>query len=134
MDVKKANKAVAQFYHALDKQTAESLTEQQKRDIEQAVQSIGLVARHSLDVRKSLPWFGKRYYLVLLFGRDRRGQVRAEESKLANFFTVTFVVIALLTLLGLSALAVYLLKSALGIDIFKDYSLGIWDWFKGLIH
>ncbi len=134
MDVKKANKAVAQFYHALDKQTVESLTEQQKRDIEQAVQSIGLVARHSIDVRKSLPWFGKRYYLVLLCGRDRRGQVRAEESKLANFFTVTFVVIALLTLLGLSALALYLLKSALGIDIFKDYSLGIWDWFKGLIH
>ncbi|MCU8199778.1 hypothetical protein M2G83_01705 [Vibrio vulnificus] len=134
MDAKKANKAVAQFYHALDKQTAESLTEQQKRDIEQAVQSMGLVARHSIDVRKSLPWFGKRYYLALLCGRDRRGQVRAEESKLVNFFTVTFVVIALLTLLGLSALALYLLKSALGIDIFKDYSLGIWDWFKGLIH
>ncbi|HDY7967005.1 TPA: hypothetical protein RQK66_001570 [Vibrio vulnificus] len=134
MDAKQANKAVAQFYHALDKQTAESLTEQQKRDIEQAVQAIGLVARHSIDVRKSLPWVGKRYYLVLLCGRDRRGQVRAEESKLANFFTVTFVVIALLTLFGLSALALYLLKSALGIDIFKDYSLGIWDWFKGLIH
>jgi len=43
VDAKKANKAVAQFYHALDKQTAESLTEQQKRDIEQAVQSMGLV-------------------------------------------------------------------------------------------
>jgi hypothetical protein len=27
-------------------------------------------------------------------------------------------------------LVLYLIKSALGIDIFKDYSFGIWDWFR----
>ncbi|HBB24465.1 MAG TPA: 3-phosphoshikimate 1-carboxyvinyltransferase, partial [Pseudomonas sp.] len=24
----------------------------------------------------------------------------------------------------------YLLKSALGINLFPDFSLGLWDWFK----
>jgi len=26
----------------------------------------------------------------------------------------------------------YLLKSALGIDVFADYSFGLWDWFVHL--
>ncbi|ELP5728977.1 hypothetical protein QTV44_002232 [Vibrio vulnificus] len=134
MDNKKANKAVAQFYRTLDTEVAASLNAKQKREIEQAVLSLGLVAKHSVDVRKSLPWFGKRYYLVLLCGRDRRQQLRTEESKLANFLAVSFTVLFIFALIGLSSLALYLLKSALGIDIFEGFSLGIWDWFKNLIH
>ena len=34
------------------------------------------------------------------------------------------------TLFGI--LVLYLIKSALGIDIFKGFSFGVWDWFKGL--
>ncbi|NVC62474.1 hypothetical protein FC652_04950 [Vibrio sp. 05-20-BW147] len=134
MDNNKANKAVAQFYHTLDTEVAASLNAKQKQEIELAVLSLGLVAKHSVDVRKSLPWFGKRYYLVLLCGRDRRQQLRSEESKLANFLAVSFTVLLILALVGLSSLALYLLKSALGIDIFENFSLGLWDWFKDLIH
>ena len=32
------------------------------------------------------------------------------------------------TLFGL--LVLYLIKSALGINLFEDFSLGIWSWFK----
>ncbi|MCG6508060.1 hypothetical protein K6U15_15045, partial [Vibrio parahaemolyticus] len=58
---------------------------------------------------------------------------RASESKLANFIVTSAILVGLLALLGLSFLALYLLKSAMGIDIFPNYSLGIWDWFKGLM-
>ncbi|EGA70261.1 hypothetical protein VISI1226_13556 [Vibrio sinaloensis DSM 21326] len=132
MNNTKAKKALNQFYQLLDGDVAASLTEQQKSEIEQAVCSLGLVSRHSVDVRKSIPWFGKRYYFVLLGGRDRRRQVRAEESKLVNFLTVTLIIFLLVCLVGLSGFALYLLKSALGIDIFKNYSFGVWDWFKSL--
>ena len=132
MNNTKANKALNQFYQLLDGDVATSLTKQQKSEIEQAVCSLGLVSRHSVDVRKSIPWFGIRYYFVLLGGRDRRRQVRAEESKLVNFLTVTLIILLLVCLVGLSGFALYLLKSALGIDIFKNYSFGVWDWFKTL--
>ncbi|WJG23677.1 hypothetical protein [Vibrio furnissii] len=129
----KENKTVTQFYHALDKQVAAELTDTQKQAIEHAIKSVGLVHRHGVDVRKSLPWFGKRYYLVLLMGRDRRHQLRPSESKWANFVVTSLMIVGLLALLGLSFLALYLIKSAMGIDIFPNYSLGIWDWFKGLM-
>jgi hypothetical protein len=39
----------------------------------------------------------------------------------------------LLTLsLTLGLLVLYLFKSALGINLFAGFSLGIWDWFKTL--
>ncbi|ELL7086124.1 hypothetical protein ACOISO_001612 [Vibrio fluvialis] len=127
------HKAVTQFYYALDQEVAQELTDKQKQAIEHAIKSVGLGNRHPVDVRKSLPWFGKRYYLVLLMGRDRRTQLRASESKLANFIVTSVILVGLLALLGLSFLALYLLKSSMGIDIFPNYSLGIWDWFKGLM-
>nr|WP_275138613.1 hypothetical protein [Vibrio furnissii] len=117
----------------MDEQVAAELTDTQKQAIEHAIKSVGLVHRHGVDVRKSLPWFGKRYYLVLLMGRDRRHQLRPSESKWANFVVTSLMIVGLLALLGLSFLALYLIKSAMGIDIFPNYSLGIWDWFKGLM-
>jgi len=36
------------------------------------------------------------------------------------------------TLLGI--LVLYLIKSAMGIDIFPDFSFGIWSWFQGNIY
>lgn len=44
--------------------------------------------------------------------------------------TVLAVILLACGLVGL--LLLYLLKSALGIDIFPDYSFGVWTWFKGL--
>ena len=47
----------------------------------------------------------------------------AAATALAIFVTVS-------TLVGV--LALYLLKSALGIDIIPGYSFAIWDWFRGV--
>lgn len=130
---KKEHQSVSQFYQILDETVADSFSDEQKKAIEQAIISSGLHHRHALDVRKSLPWFGKRYYLVLLMGRDRRHQLRNPESKIANFLMTLLILIGGFTVLGLALLALYLIKSALGIDLFEDFSLGIWDWFKGLM-
>lgn len=129
----KENKTIIQFYHSLDSKVAAELTSEQKQAIECAIKSVGLVNRHRLDIRKSLPWFGKRYYLVVLMGRDRRNQLRPTESALANFLMTSLILVGVLSLVGLSFVALYLIKSAMGIDIFPNYSLGLWDWFKGLM-
>ena len=70
-----------------------------------------------------------RYYFVFLAGRDRRALSRQQE----RFFrgtelTFLFGFLGFSALLGL--LILYLLKSAAGIDLFPNHSLGIWDWFQ----
>lgn len=39
--------------------------------------------------------------------------------------------VALATLAVLAVLVLYLVKSALGIDLVPGFSLGVWGWFKG---
>ena len=128
----RSDKVINQFYHTLDSDIAETLNDEQKRAIEHAVKSMGLVARHSIDIRETVPWFGKRFYFVFLCGRDHRKQVR-ERSKLVHFVLTLLILIGVVSISLLAMLALYLIKSALGIDIFKGFSFGIWDWFKGLL-
>ena len=128
----RSDKVIKQFYHTLDSDIAETLNDEQKRAIEHAVKSMGLVARHSIDIRETVPWFGKRFYFVFLCGRDHRKQVR-ERSKLVHFVLTLLILIGVVSISLLAMLALYLIKSALGIDIFKGFSFGIWDWFKGLL-
>ncbi len=75
------SRAVTQFYRVLQQETQQSLSEEQRQAIEKAVNQVSLVAKHSVDIRKSFPWFGKRYYVVLLSGRDRGTAERQGESK-----------------------------------------------------
>ncbi len=126
-----SERVITQFYHTLDDDVASSLTDKQKREIESAVKSMGLVARHSIDIRETFPWFGRRFYFVLLCGRDRRQTIR-ERSAIGNLILTSVIMFGALAICLLALLALYLIKSALGIDIFKGFSLGIWDWFKGL--
>ncbi|CAM2943178.1 MULTISPECIES: hypothetical protein [Vibrio] len=128
----RSDKVIKQFYHTLDSGIAETLNDEQKQAIEHAVKSMGLVARHSIDIRETVPWFGKRFYIVFLCGRDHRKDVR-ERSKLVHFVLTLLILIGVVSISLLAMLALYLIKSALGIDIFKGFSFGIWDWFKGLL-
>ncbi|WP_240702017.1 3-phosphoshikimate 1-carboxyvinyltransferase [Pseudoalteromonas sp. DL-6] len=88
---------------------------------------------HAIDCRGVVKFFKYRYYYVFLAGRNRR-ELSIKEQKIASFTqalilstTVTFIILFIL-------LVLYLLKSALGIDIFSGYSFGIWSWFKGLFN
>lgn len=88
---------------------------------------------HAVDFRGTFkfPLVRWRYYYVLLLGRNYRDLSRKEKqfALLATaFFTALFLIFS--TLLGI--LILYLLKSAAGIDIFPNFSFGVWGWFKGL--
>ena len=64
-------------------------------------------------------------------GRNRRDLTRREKQLSAITFALFIAAfIGASTLFGL--LVLYLIKSALGINLFEGFSLGIWGWFKDL--
>ncbi len=85
--------------------------------------------KHAVDFRSTVKFFRYRYYYVFVAGRNRREMSRKEKQiSLLIQSAILTGFIGISTLFGL--LLLYLLKSALGIDLFSGFSLGIWDWFK----
>lgn len=86
--------------------------------------------KHPVDLRGTLDLLGWRYYYVLLIGRNRRDLTRGERamSRLATALLI-FVFLLFSGMVGL--LMLYLAKSAMGIDLLPNFSLGVWDWFNG---
>jgi hypothetical protein len=84
---------------------------------------------HPVDLRWTIKIWRKRYYFVFVAGVNRRPlSRRQQELARVGMALLMTGVIGFSMLLGL--LFLYLLKSAAGIDIDPDSSLGIWDWFK----
>ncbi len=85
---------------------------------------------HWFDIRPMiripfLPW---SFYIVILAGRNQRFMSKREQRLAAQILILSIISgIIILSLSGL--LVLYLLKSAMGIDLFSDFSLGLWDWF-----
>lgn len=86
--------------------------------------------KHKVDLRGTLGLGSWRYYYVLVAGRNKRSEHRSHKAGLVVKAVLVSVLLVFSTALGL--LLLYLLKSALGIDLFSNFSLGIWGWFKGL--
>jgi hypothetical protein len=89
----------------------------------------GVGRRHPVDVRFTVPLSFRRYFVVLLAGRDRRASVAAREADrgrarthalgggaFAGLSGLLFVAIA-----AFGVLALYGVKSFLGIDLFPDF-------------
>ncbi|WP_354625176.1 3-phosphoshikimate 1-carboxyvinyltransferase [Psychromonas sp. MME2] len=114
----------------MPKSVRQSFDEQQLIHIRKAIgdRSEG---EHSLDWRAvfTLPLCGWHFYFVFLLGKNRR-ELTDKEKQISILLGV--LLISVVTLLGLLfiAVAMYLLKSAAGIDLFPDFSLGLWHWFK----
>ena len=91
-------------------------------------------ANHSVDLRGAfkIPFIPKRYYYVVLFGQNRR-DVSRFEAKLSTLAMASVLGLGVMFSILLGLLVLYLIKSALGIDLFANFSLGIWGWFKSLI-
>lgn len=89
---------------------------------------------HSLDLRLSLPLLMRRFYLVIIAGPERRERARRLRDRarrspmrvINTAFSLAVLVIVLLAFLG----ALYILKSAFGIDLLPDTSLGLWTEIK----
>ncbi|MBT1062770.1 3-phosphoshikimate 1-carboxyvinyltransferase [Bowmanella sp. Y26] len=89
--------------------------------------------RHAVDVRTTLPvpftrW---RYYLVFLMGKNRR-ELSEREKALSALASAALLSAFIVFCVLLGLLVLYLIKSALGINLFDDFSLGIWSEFKKL--
>jgi hypothetical protein len=87
--------------------------------------------KHQLDLRGTLRIFRWRYYYVVVAGRNLRDGQRSQQQ-LSRLMLAVIISMLLICSAGLGLLLLYLLKSALGIDLFDGFSLGIWSWFKAL--
>ena len=84
---------------------------------------------HALDLRFTLKWWRWQYYFVLLAGRNRR--TLTEREKRIQRLSMALVLAAfLLFSTAVGILVLYLLKSALGIDLIPGFSFGVWGWFQ----
>ena len=124
----RSDPAVKSLLERMPKSMQNSFTEEQLSHLKIAI-GARQWGNHVIDYRGVIKIFRYRYYYVLLAGRNRR-VLSIKEQKIASvaqaiFFIGVFSLVTVLTFLFL-----YLIKSALGIDIFKGFSLGVWDWFK----
>ena len=126
-----AELVVERFYAALDQEVETLLTAEQKRGIEQALVRANLASRHRIDFRHSFPFLHRRYFVVFLFGRDLR-KVSRESTLFGRIFATLLITLGVVFALLSILLALYMLKSALGIDVFKNFHVGIWTWFVNL--
>jgi hypothetical protein len=126
------NAAVNQLLSKMDKSVADSFSYQQRKAIQKVISARDW-QKHILDFRPTLalPFLPWSFYMVFLCGVNKRELLPAERFMAATMFLCTLFVMGLF-LIGCGFVLIYLLKSWLGIDLFPNESLGIWDEFKSL--
>jgi hypothetical protein len=124
------NEAVNQLLNKMDKSVADSFSYKQRKALQKVISSRDW-QKHNLDFRPTLalPFLPWNFYIVFLFGVNKRDLLPAERFMAATMFLLVLFVMGLF-ILGCAFLLIYLLKSWLGIDLFTNESLGIWDEFK----
>ena len=86
---------------------------------------------HPVDIRTSFGLFGKRYYMVFVAGRSRRGAGRLQKMifRKAEVFFISFIIMLIIIA---ATFLLYILKSAMGLDVVSGQSFGVWDWVQAL--
>lgn len=122
--------AVSNFLERMPVKIQESFSEEQLAHVKVAIGARSW-GEHAFDRRGVIKFFKYRYYYVFLAGRNRR-DLKYNEKKTAALTQAILVSIFSFFIITIFLFCVYLVKSALGIDIFSNYSFGGWGWFKGL--
>jgi len=88
------------YFKRIDPQTAASFTVEQREAIKTMFGGRG-IAKHTVEVRRSLPIGRRRYYLVMLLGRERRtfGRLYSEGAVSGAFNLVGYAITAALWML-----------------------------------
>lgn len=98
-----------------------SLTEEQRQRMMKAIYDSRPLKEHPLDLRGVVPFFFWRFYYVLLMGRDRRtttSRIETERRRRARFIEdAIHAVVLLWHVVFVLAVVLYLVKSALGINL-----------------
>ena len=113
----------------LPEELRDSFSDEQLRGLRSALATRSW-ARHKLDLRGTFSLWRTQYYFVVIGGRNKRNLSRAQE-KLSMAAKAGAITLFLFFSALLGFVALYVLKSALGIDLLPNHSLGLWDWFKG---
>lgn len=124
----KNDPVVSRLLEKMPENVADSFDEEQLSHIRNAIGAREW-GKHKLDVRGTIKFFKWRYYYVVLAGRNRRSLSDTEvrfAALLNAVVLVTFLTFSVLV--GLVVL--YLIKSALGINLIEGWSLGLWGWFR----
>lgn len=110
-------------FSRLDPQVAASFTPEQRRAIKMLFGARS-PTRHAIDVRRSIGLFGKRFYLVLLAGSERRSRARLrQEGMISRVLDALAAAIGCVVLLVPVLLAIYAVKTSLGVDILPGQGL-----------
>ena len=111
---------------------ADSFTDEQLTYLLTAIGSRGW-GKHKIDCRGTFrfPFYQWRFYYVLLAGKNHR-ELSRQEKNMSIIVTTIISTLFLIFSISLGLLILYLIKSALGIDLLPHFSLGIWGWFKGV--
>lgn len=119
---------ITRLLEKMPKKIADSFDEEQLSHLRNAIGAREW-GRHKVDLRGTVKVFKWRYYYVILAGRNRRS-LSDKELKMARLLSVSLLAGFTFLSLILGLLALYLLKSALGINLFEGWSLGLWNWLK----
>ena len=84
---------------------------------------------HAVDARWTLKWWRWQYYFVFLAGRNGR-VLTDRERRIQRLSMALFLSGFLLFSAAVGIVVLYLVKSALGIDLIPGYSFGVWGWFQ----
>ncbi|MDC9509368.1 3-phosphoshikimate 1-carboxyvinyltransferase [Pseudoalteromonas sp. Angola-4] len=126
----KSDPAVRSLLNRMPHDVQDSFTEEQLAHLKVAI-GARQWGKHTVDCRGVIKFFKYRYYFVVLAGRNRR-ELSEKEKKIAAVSQAITVSLFSFIVISILLLVVYLVKSALGIDIFSGYSFGVWSWFKEL--
>lgn len=122
--------AIKKLLSRMPENVANSFTDEQLTHLLTAVGSRSW-GKHKIDLRGTfkLPFYQWRFYYVLLAGKNHR-ELSRQEKRMSIIIAAIVSSLFLIFCTGLGLLILYLIKSALGIDLFPNFSLGIWGWFK----
>ena len=127
----KNDPVISRLLEKMPDKVADSFNEEQPSHIRNAIGAREW-GKHKLDIRGTIKFFKWRYYYVVLAGRNRRSLSDAE-VRFAALVNAAFFAAFLLVSILLGLIVLYLIKSALGINLIDGWSLGLWGWFKSNI-
>jgi hypothetical protein len=90
---------IGRFLDGMPRDVADSFTPDQLQAVQRAFGMRHATSPHAVDLRRSVGVLGRRFYVVLLMGRERTGDARPARSYLPYGVAAALVSVALILLL-----------------------------------
>lgn len=122
-NITREEEILGQFLEKLPPEVADSFNEAQRLALRTAL-TPSPKPKQCVDVRKSFSLLGRKYYFVVLFGKDRRTHKRVriahlqEQDKGIRRYLSMGLAGSLIAVVGLST--AYLVTSAVGVNLFPQ--------------